>query len=378
MGAPPTLSQAASRGRTGHVVSKRGGWCSKTNTPVQKERRNPPETSTPAVANTQPREATQSTSSIESVLESLPSDSSVLNSLNAVIDEHCPAVSSMSSISGNSALSNASDFDVLVTATTLAEVEHAMRENYRSTRADSTISDVSSSSNSLGTPQRSPAQKRRLRSADTPSKLGRLDLEFGMASLNVSREPLFIEVGVSPRGPGTAPPALPQRECVVYNSGVGVSPRRVGTAPTTPSSQVDPLALTPAPTNLTNILDMATPSPYAILPTPEAVLGLDNSISQETPSSIGTSTTWSPPRENTPDNLFLPTRFHTIKLSKKSVSSARRSSSSTRRRNRHSRTPFDRHPPRSPMVLQSVSTSLLEGIAALPKSENGPESPSSK
>ena len=56
-------------------------------------------------------------------MESLPSDSNVLNSLNAAIDEHCPqedtAATSQSSMSGTGALSNASDYDVLVPSATL-------------------------------------------------------------------------------------------------------------------------------------------------------------------------------------------------------------------------------------------------------------------
>ena len=107
--------------------------------------------------------------------------------------------------------------------------------------------------------------------------------------------------------------------------GVGVSPRRVGTTPTNPTlnSPVfahadptptpeaaqtiptparDPLLLTPA---IIHPLDIATPSPYAILPTPESVLGIDSSLTRHTPSSIGTTTPWSAHRQNTPDTFLL-------------------------------------------------------------------------
>ena len=200
-------------------------------------------------------------------------------------------------------------------------------------------------------------------------------------------------VGVSPRGPGPAPPALVSGGCPDNNSGVGVSPRRVGTTPTsptlnspvfahavahtdptptpgsahtTPTPARDPLTLTP----VTHPLDFNTPSPYAILPTPEAVLGIDSSLTRNTPSSIGTNTPWSTISQHTPDTLFAPTRFNPIKLSRKPRSSARKSNS-LGARNRNSRTPFDRQQSSllfSPRVVQALNTSVL-GIAPLDNSE---------
>ena len=140
------------------------------------------------------------------------------------------------------------------------------------------------------------------------------------------------------------------------------------TAHTTPTPARDPLTLTPV---ITHPLDIATPSPYAILPTPEAVLGIDSSLTRNTPSSIGTNTPWSAHRQNTPDTLFAPTRFNPIKLSRKPKSSARKSAS-LGARNRSSRTPFDRQQSSllfSPMVLQAIDTSVL-GIAPLDASED--------
>ena len=179
-------------------------------------------------------------------------------------------------------------------------------------------------------------------------------------------------VGVSPRGPGPAPPALVSGGCPVNNSGVGVSPRRVGTTPTMPTvelptstlalnSERDPLIQTPATNTLTNILDIETPSPYAILPTPESILGLDNSLTQNVPSSIGTETSWSP--ANTPFNLG-----NSVQRSRKNKSTKKRSTT-LNSRSRHSRTPFDRSQPRSqpmsPMLVQALNPSLPSGIVRL-------------
>ena len=108
-------------------------------------------------------------------------------------------------------------------------------------------------------------------------------------------------------------------------------------------------------------MNFETPSPYAILPTPESILGLDNSMTQNVPSSIGTTTSWSP--ANTPTQLA-----NTIQRSRKIKSSAKKQSNSTlKSRSRHSRTPFDRQhsQPMSPMLVQALCPSLPQGIAPL-------------
>ena len=334
------------------------------------------ETSTPKEAkNIAKQRETHSISSIESVedkLESIPSDSSLLVSLNAAIDatQQNSTQQSSNSIS-STGLSNSSEFDLLVSATTAAEAEHAMREGYRTAHP---ITDTSceTSSNLSASTRSSPVEqnngnKRRLNIEDTPSKLCRLD--FQRVSL---MEFVNFGVGVSPRGPGPAPPALVSGGCPDINSGVGVSPRRVGTAPTMPtvelptssqaiSSERDPLTQTPATNTLTNILDIETPSPYAILPTPESILGLDNSLTQNVPSSIGTETSWSP--ANTPFNLG-----NSVQRSRKNKSTKKRSTT-LNSRSRHSRTPFDRSQPRSqpmsPMLVQALNPSLPSGIVRL-------------
>ena len=160
--------------------------------------------------------------------------------------------------------------------------------------------------------------------------------------------------------------------CPVNNSGVGVSPRRVGTTPTMPTVELptstlalnpecDPLLQTPATDTLTNVLAIETPSPYAILPTPESILGLDNSLTQNVPSSIGTETSWSP--ADTPFHMG-----NSTQRSRKLRSSKKRSTT-LNSRSRLSRTPFDRShsrsQPMSPMLVQALSPSLPSGIVPL-------------
>ena len=123
----------------------------------------------------------------------------------------------------------------------------------------------------------------------------------------------------------------------------------------------DPLLQTPGTDALVNVLDFETPSPYAILPTPESILGLDNSMTQNVLSSIGTTTSWSP--ANTPYHLA-----NSTQRSRKLKSSTKKRST-LNSRSRHSRTPFDRQhsqsQPMSPMLVQALSPSLPQGIVPL-------------
>ena len=96
----------------------------------------------------------------------------------------------------------------------------------------------------------------------------------------------------------------------------------------------DPLQLTPNVELQINALYFETPSPYAILPTPESVLGLENSMTQNIPLSIGTTTSWSP--TITPTQLV-----NSVKRSIKTKSLTKKQSTLSSR-SCHSRTPFDR------------------------------------
>ena len=123
----------------------------------------------------------------------------------------------------------------------------------------------------------------------------------------------------------------------------------------------DPLQLTPNVELQINALYFETPSPYAILPTPESVLGLENSMTQNIPLSIGTTTSWSP--TITPTQLV-----NSVKRSRKTKSSTKKQSTLSSR-SRHSRTPFDRMQSQSqamsPMHVQALCPSLPQGIAPL-------------
>ena len=152
----------------------------------------------------------------------------------------------------------------------------------------------------------------------------------------------------------------------------------------------DPVALSHrTPGQAQAIID--TPSPYAILPTPEAVLGRESSLTRSINSSIGTSTPQSPAINH--DSSFGSTPrpgFRRVTLSSDYITprpgtsrslslkqSTQKTGTKPKSLKRQSKTPFDKSTPRSSQVSgrkQMLITTLLPGIAPLDK-DLGPSEP---
>ena len=128
-------------------------------------------------------------------------------------------ISATTAAENNHALSeNSSEFEFLISATTAAEKVHSIREDYRSVKSISVSSENPDSSLSFTqTPSKAVGMKRKLCSVNTPSKIIRVENELSNLNMDQPNDVFLssnrggslvtFEVGVSPRGPGTASPA---------------------------------------------------------------------------------------------------------------------------------------------------------------------------